>query len=95
MSSSRAARWPCSWTAGCFWHGCPEHGTWPKTNADWWRVKIETNQRRDAEINGLLEDAGWVVIRVWEHEDPSQAAERIRVAVLGRQPKRPPKERAT
>ncbi len=20
---------------GCFWHGCPEHATWPKSNADW------------------------------------------------------------
>jgi DNA mismatch endonuclease (patch repair protein) len=22
---------------GCFWHGCPLHGTWPKTNTEWWR----------------------------------------------------------
>ncbi|MBP7571520.1 MAG: very short patch repair endonuclease, partial [Acidobacteria bacterium] len=26
---------------GCFWHGCPQHVTWPKANADWWRAKIE------------------------------------------------------
>src|SRR5262249_39617381 len=32
---------------GCFWHGCPEHGTWPKANASWWRDKIEANQQRD------------------------------------------------
>src|SRR5262245_18000795 len=25
---------------GCFWHGCPEHATWPKANAEWWRAKI-------------------------------------------------------
>ena len=26
---------------GCFWHGCPQHATWPAANADWWRRKIE------------------------------------------------------
>jgi DNA mismatch endonuclease, patch repair protein len=62
---------------GCFWHGCPEHGTWPKQNADWWREKIEANQRRDRDTNARLRAAGWTVIRVWEHEDPTQAADQI------------------
>ena len=62
---------------GCFWHGCPEHGTWPKQNADWWREKIEANQRRDRDTDARLRAAGWTVIRVWEHDDPSQAADRI------------------
>jgi DNA mismatch endonuclease (patch repair protein) len=59
---------------GCFWHGCPEHGTWPKQNAEWWREKIEANQRRDAETNRRLAELGWCVIRVWEHERPESAA---------------------
>jgi DNA mismatch endonuclease (patch repair protein) len=59
---------------GCFWHGCPEHGTWPKANADWWRRKIEANKRRDAETDAALRAAGWEPIRVWEHEDPADAA---------------------
>ncbi|MCI4656879.1 very short patch repair endonuclease [Cryobacterium sp. ZS14-85] len=25
---------------GCFWHGCPEHGTHPRANADRWAVKL-------------------------------------------------------
>jgi DNA mismatch endonuclease, patch repair protein len=62
---------------GCFWHGCPEHGTWPKENADWWREKIEANQRRDRDTDARLTAAGWTVIRVWEHEDPTQAADQI------------------
>src|SRR5215207_4342941 len=55
---------------GCFWHGCPIHGTWPKKNADFWRDKIETNMRRDTDTDRRLEEAGWLVIRIWEHEDP-------------------------
>lgn len=66
---------------GCFWHGCPEHATWPKANAAFWKEKIETNRRRDADTNAKFEAAGWMVIRVWEHEDPELAAERIERAV--------------
>ncbi len=62
---------------GCFWHGCSEHGSWPKANAEWWREKIETNQHRDRDTEARLAAAGWSVIRVWEHEDPAVAAERI------------------
>ncbi len=28
---------------GCFWHGCPEHGTRPRSNADWWQAKLAAN----------------------------------------------------
>jgi DNA mismatch endonuclease (patch repair protein) len=66
---------------GCFWHGCPRHGTWPKANAAWWRDKIEANRRRDRETDELLARSGWTVIRVWEHEDPRRAAEEIEEAV--------------
>ncbi len=69
---------------GCFWHGCPDHGTWPKANADFWREKIETNRRRDLDTNQRLETEGWKVIRVWEHEDPEKAANQIAKAVRSR-----------
>lgn len=62
---------------GCFWHGCPVHGTWPKANADFWREKIETNRARDADTNRRLEALGWAVVRIWSHEDPEEAAERV------------------
>jgi DNA mismatch endonuclease (patch repair protein) len=62
---------------GCFWHGCPDHGTVPVTNADYWVPKLERNVERDRHTDELLRTAGWVSIRVWEHEDPAPAAARI------------------
>lgn len=66
---------------GCFWHGCPIHGTWPKANAEWWRAKIEANKRRDEEANRRLECLGWSVIRIWEHEDLQIASNRVEQVV--------------
>jgi DNA mismatch endonuclease (patch repair protein) len=62
---------------GCFWHGCPTHGTWPKQNGDWWREKIETNRQRDADTDRRISAAGWVVVRLWEHEDPNVGADAV------------------
>lgn len=62
---------------GCFWHGCPEHATWPKQNADFWREKIEANQRRDADTNDRLRSLGWTVLRFWSHESPTEAARAV------------------
>ena len=62
---------------GCFWHGCPEHGTQPKQHAEYWSTKIARNQARDLDTTARFEAAGWIVMRVWEHEDASQAAEKI------------------
>ena len=66
---------------GCFWHGCPEHGTSPKSNADFWRDKIETNKKRELDTNQRLTEAGWRVLRVWEHEEAEDAADRIMEAL--------------
>lgn len=62
----------------CFWHGCPQHGTWPKANAGWWRAKIEGNVARDRETDASFNSAGWLVVRVWEHENADEAAARVR-----------------
>ncbi|MEV7185605.1 very short patch repair endonuclease [Kitasatospora sp. NPDC093102] len=62
---------------GCFWHGCPEHATWPKNNAEFWREKIEKNRARDVDTDARLAEAGWLSVRVWEHESAAEAAERI------------------
>jgi DNA mismatch endonuclease (patch repair protein) len=53
---------------GCFWHGCPIHGTNPVTNSDFWEIKIKGNIERDRRITTQLTIDGWMVIRVWEHE---------------------------
>lgn len=57
---------------GCFWHGCPDHGTWPKANEQFWRAKILANRARDSDTSARLEARGWLVIRVWEHDDPTE-----------------------
>ena len=62
---------------GCFWHSCPIHGTQAKANAEFWRKKIKRNQERDVDTTKCLKRAGWKVIRVWEHEDPERASEKI------------------
>lgn len=62
---------------GCFWHGCPQHATWPKQNARFWQQKIEANRLRDIDTNSRLKDIGWTVLRFWEHESPINAADAI------------------
>ena len=69
---------------GCYWHGCPEHHNRPKRNAAWWDAKIERNRMRDAETDRLLRDAGWLPVRVWEHEHPLEAADRVQAVVVER-----------
>ena len=53
---------------GCFWHGCPDHGAEPKTNAQFWSEKLGRNRQRDAEVGECLARDGWRVLRFWEHE---------------------------
>jgi DNA mismatch endonuclease (patch repair protein) len=69
---------------GCFWHGCPQHGTWPKANAAWWRKKIAGNMQRDRDTDTKLRQAGWLVFRFWAHEDPNRAAIKVLAAVRRR-----------
>lgn len=69
---------------GCFWHGCPIHGTQAKANAEFWKNKIEHNQARDLDTNVQLKKAGWKVVRIWEHEDPSKVSQKIYSIVVRR-----------
>lgn len=66
---------------GCFWHCCPEHGRQPGVNGGYWGPKLERNVARDRAADEALKAAGWTVVRVWEHEAPQEATERI-LAVL-------------
>ena len=66
---------------GCFWHGCPEHHTKAATNVAFWKEKVERTRERDRETDRLLSEAGWTVIRIWEHEERVEAAARV-VAVV-------------
>jgi DNA mismatch endonuclease (patch repair protein) len=62
---------------GCFWHGCPLHGTTPVANAEYWVSKLQRNRERDAATTRTLIEHGWRVLRFWEHEGPSAVVERI------------------
>jgi DNA mismatch endonuclease (patch repair protein) len=68
---------------GCFWHRCPVHGTDPKSNAAYWAPKLRANVLRDLRTDAALAASGWSVVRVWEHEDPDDAAERVGRAIHG------------
>lgn len=66
---------------GCFWHSCPEHATFPAANKEWWAEKLAGNVARDAATKAHLEELGWQVIRVWEHEPMADVADRVAAAL--------------
>jgi DNA mismatch endonuclease, patch repair protein len=69
---------------GCFWHGCPEHYRKPKANESYWSAKVARNVARDADTARRLEEAGWLLMVVWEHDDPDEAAAKVSSTVLQR-----------
>lgn len=66
---------------GCFWHRCPEHGTSPKSNTDYWAPKLQANVDRDRRVDAALRADGWTVLRIWEHEALEAAADRVQHAL--------------
>jgi DNA mismatch endonuclease (patch repair protein) len=52
---------------GCFWHRCPHcNPPSPKSHAEYWEAKFETNQERDNRKRESLQALGWAVVVVWE-----------------------------
>ncbi|WP_257957243.1 very short patch repair endonuclease [Nocardioides sp. B-3] len=76
---------------GCFWHGCPQHYVEPKTRTEFWSDKIAGNTARDLETTRLLEEAGWMALRFWEHEDPREVVSTLveLIGSLGSPPRTP------
>jgi DNA mismatch endonuclease, patch repair protein len=73
---------------GCFWHACPEHGSKPKSNEWYWSPKLTRNVERDRAVDDALTEAGWTVLRLWEHVPLTDAVATV-VAAVGT-PKAPP-----
>lgn len=69
--------WVAVFVDGCWWHGCPDHRPLPKRNHSWWARKIQATVERDRRNDDALARAGWTVVRIWEHDDPAAAADRI------------------
>ncbi|WP_433876246.1 very short patch repair endonuclease [Sinomonas atrocyanea] len=68
---------------GCFWHACPVHGRPPKSNTGYWEPKLRGNVNRDRLNDAALHDAGWAVVRIWEHEQTDEAVDAV-LRALGR-----------
>jgi len=71
---------------GCFWHGCPLHYVRPRTREAFWSAKLEENVGRDRRQTQGLCQAGWRVVRVWEHEvyeGLEQVVARVELASAG------------
>ncbi|WP_082573752.1 MULTISPECIES: very short patch repair endonuclease [unclassified Nocardioides] len=68
---------------GCFWHQCPVHSVAVKNNGAWWRQKLAANVARDGTTNASLEASGWVVLRFWEHELATEAADVVESVLRG------------
>ncbi|MGD0410799.1 MAG: very short patch repair endonuclease [Verrucomicrobiota bacterium] len=71
---------------GCFWHGCPKHGTRPRHNRAFWQRKLSGNRARDRKVNRALRAQGWRVVRIWEHDlrNGARLLGRLRRALAGR-----------
>ena len=62
---------------GCFWHVCPIHGRYPTANEWYWTPKLHRNIERDRAADQALTNAGWTVVRVWEHEPLNESVRRV------------------
>lgn len=64
---------------GCFWHGCPRHGTIPESNSYFWLKKLDRNKARDRAVNRELRRQGWRIIRLWQHEfkNPNKVTRKV------------------
>jgi DNA mismatch endonuclease (patch repair protein) len=69
---------------GCFWHICPTHGTRPRTNDGYWSVKLQRNVERDRRVDSDLKEAGWIIVRIWEHMTLDEAATLVNAALAER-----------
>ncbi len=62
------ARWRAVlFVHGCFWHGhdCALFRA-PRTRAEFWREKVESNRSRDSLAEACLRELEWRVGTVWE-----------------------------
>lgn len=80
---------------GCFWHGCPQHKTKPKANKAFWARKFAANKARDRLVTRTLRAAGWLVLRIWEHDLRARHEARLvrRIKAVRSRPAKP--QRAT
>lgn len=69
---------------GCYWHACPNHGTQPRRNREYWEPKLRRNVERDREVDAGLQQSGWLSLRFWEHELPDSVVPEVLQALCER-----------
>lgn len=68
---------------GGFWHGHPDKFALGQSG-EFWDAKIKRNQERDREVDKVLMDQGWTVLRFWDFEierSPARCVEAVVHAV--------------
>ena len=66
---------------GCFWHGCPDHGSTPRSNTGYWVPKLAANLERDSRVDQALRASGWHLLRLWEHVPTAEAVVLVQAAL--------------
>ena len=69
---------------GCFYHGWPEHGHVPKSNAGYWLPKLARNRKRDRVSRKVLREMGYAVWSFWEHQLAGRRLARTQLALARR-----------
>ncbi|MHC4104607.1 MAG: very short patch repair endonuclease [Planctomycetota bacterium] len=67
---------------GCFWHGCPKCGHYPKTRRSFWKTKILRNRERDKKNRQKLRRNGIKVVSIWEHSLHNQRGINSKIKML-------------
>ena len=68
---------------GCFWHRCPHcKPSMPSKNIEYWTIKFEKNQERDAQSVAQLKEMGWTVHTVWECQLKKKAIDETMAELL-------------
>ena len=67
---------------GCFFHSCPKHGHYPKSNKKYWKMKIDGNVKRDQIQRRKLRANGFAVWRFWEHDLRPSKLEKVEQRLL-------------
>lgn len=74
---------------GCFWHRCPRCNWTPSDNRAYWEAKFARNLEKDRLADRALREAGWRVLRIWEHvlkKQPRRVIARILRALAATRP---------
>jgi DNA mismatch endonuclease (patch repair protein) len=68
---------------GAFWHGHPSAFVEGQSGA-FWDEKISRNRSRDRQVDSMLMEMGWTVVRMWDFEilqSPDSCVARVRRAL--------------